>query len=140
VAPPVAPQPAAAPPVAPQPAAAPSSTSPCSSFADSTYIPSMTSTILQRSDGLRVELWHAREAAHAVYLRSSDGQYAGNQLYRAPASFFGGDIQVLGVSREGYKIALDPKESQVVTGTVDRAILHVCVDRWRQVGGRTDIW
>jgi len=100
----------------------------------------MTTTVLERSDGLRVTLWHSRSPAHAVQIQSSDGQYDGQVAYRAPQSFYDGELQVLGVNRQGYKIQLDPKESQVVSGQVTRAILHVCLDRWKQIGGRTDIW
>jgi len=69
------------------------------------------------------------------------GQYDGQVAHRAPQSFYDGELQVLGVTMEGYKIQLDPKESQVVWGQVTRAVLHVCTQRpLKQVGGRTDIW
>jgi hypothetical protein len=72
---------------------------------------------------------------------SSDSRYDEDLIFPQPEHhLYPGQLILVMASTSGYRIQLDPVQSYVVQGTIDKVILVMCVDMWRQVGGRTDIW
>lgn len=113
----------------------------CNRFAETTYVPFMSSILLERSDGLQVAMQHASNRAHGVYVLSSDSRYDEDLIFPQPEHhLYPGQLILVMASTSGYRIQLDPVQSYVVQGPVDKVILVMCADMWRQVGGRTDIW